>query len=90
MNTFAGAIKRHKLGTICRVGTWVLAIIGVVHLVTFFVEMRTLVATSGNLINYLPALFSGVSVYLFYGTVLYCASVIFEAIGARETSEPDQ
>jgi len=105
MNILAELIKKRKLGKMCRIGTWVIAAIGVIHIVSQSYYLWQLYRQSlaqsiqepaiyGPLstifLNYIPTILSSTALYLFYCIVLYVASVVFDALGAPEAeNKPD-
>ncbi len=100
MNTLAKLIKKRKLGKICRVGTWIIAAIGAIHIISqsyylwqdyrqslaqqSFQEPAIYGPLSTIFLNYIPAILSSTALYLFYCIALYAASVVFDALGAPE------
>ena len=96
MDILAALVKKRKLAKICRIGAGIIAIVGAIHVVsqayTFWQSYRQLpsdVSFSAQFspapvifLNYLPSLLGNLALYLFYCIVLYCASVVFDALSA--------
>lgn len=97
MDTLARLSKKHQLSRICRIGTWIIAVIGVIQVGLLFynawhIYLQTLDVTqqipvvvrptTTSFLGYLPNVLTGIPLYLFLGILLYCASVIFEAVEA--------
>ena len=98
MDTLAKLVKKRKLGKICRVGTWIIAAIGAVQLVSqSYTLWRTYTQVLGDsfqgtqiysplfsiFTSYIPLMLVNTSLYVFYCIVLYCASVVFDAFSAQ-------
>jgi len=94
MEMVAKLAKKYRLAKICRIGAWVVAIIGLSDLAMVIFSswqnyQQILIETthnpylSTNFAFLMPTIFNVVPTYLFYFIVLFAASVIFQAISAQ-------
>src|ERR1700730_14474371 len=98
MDILAKLVKKHKLSRVCRIGTWIVAIIGTVHIVSqayalWQIYRQTLTSSFQEppmysplatvFLNYIPEILTSAAVYIFYCILLYAAGIVFEAIGAQ-------
>lgn len=94
MEMVAKLAKKYKLARLCRIGAWVVAIIGLLDLAMvifnswqnyqqILLEAAHDSFLSTNFLIFIPTIVNVIPPYLFYGILLYSASVIFQAISAQ-------
>jgi hypothetical protein len=104
MEMVAKLVKKYRLVRLCRIGAWIVAIIGLLDLAMvifnswqnyqqILIEATRDPYLSANFMLFIPTIFNVVPTYLFYFIVLYAASVVFTAISAQPatasaTSQP--
>jgi hypothetical protein len=97
MDTFVKLVKKHKLDRICHLGIWLIALLGAGQIgSSLYAAWQSYDQTTSSqfpgappanllpsiLLNYFPSLSANVCFYIFFCIVLYCASVVFKALGA--------
>lgn len=95
MDALAKLIKKRKLSQICRVGAWIIAVVGMMHVIAYLYILwqtyRQMLTDTGGfsqvyysssftIISDISSIFTIIASYLFFCIALYAASVVFEAL----------